>query len=206
MTTIARVAVLDLRTVASHRKQAFIVFASFAVVAGLLADQPVRVVPALVLLVTSTVAVYPFIIGEKAGLETLYALLPVPRRTVLLGHYAWAMASFVATVVVGTAITLVFAAFEGVALSGHALYTMITLAWGLFAVNISIQLPVLIRWGYTRVGLWSTTAPLALVMSLLFKSQVGVASLDHWLPVFWPGGVTVVAASTAVATALDRRR
>lgn len=41
MTTIARMAVLDLRTVASHRKQSLIVFAAFAVVAGLLAAQPI---------------------------------------------------------------------------------------------------------------------------------------------------------------------
>jgi hypothetical protein len=83
---------------------------------------------------------------------------------------------------------------------------MITLAWGLFAVNISIQLPILIRWGYTRVGLWSTTAPLALVMSLVIKSHMGVASLESWLPVIWPGGVAVVSASIGLATALDERR
>lgn len=206
MIAVARMAVLDLRTVVSQRKQALVVFASFAVVAGILAHEPVRLVPALVLLVTSTVAVYPFIVGEKEHLETLYAVLPVPRRTVLLGHYAWAMVSFVGTVVLGTALTVILAAVEGKPLSGHTLVTMITLAWGLFAVNISIQLPVLIRWGYTRVGLWSTTAPLALVMSLVLKSHMGVASLENWLPAIWPAGVAVVSASIGLATALDERR
>jgi hypothetical protein len=203
MTAVARMAVLDMRTVAPYRNQGLAVL---AVVTVILANQPARLVPAVTLLVTSTVATYPLAVADKAGLETLYAVLPVPRRSVLLGHYAWALASFATTVVLGTALTLLFAAFQHSTPSGHTLLTMITLAWVLFAVNISIQLPVLIRWGYTRMGVWTTTVPLALIMGVVIKFHLDVAALERLLPAAWPAGVALISVSAELATVLDRRR
>ena len=73
------------------------------------------------LLVTSQVAAYPFLVADKAGLETLYAVLPVPRRAVLHGHYAWALACFAATAAVGTAMALLLARARSVPFGGREL-------------------------------------------------------------------------------------
>ena len=162
MTAIARMAVLDLRTVAPYRNQGLA-----GVRPGGPGDSPTIpsvLVPALVLLLTPQIAAYPFVVADKAGLETLYAVLPLPRRSVLYGHYAWAMASFLATVTAGTALALLLARAQAVPFGGRTLVTLLTLSWALFAVNVAIQFPLLIRFGYTRISVLGTTLPLALVM------------------------------------------
>jgi hypothetical protein len=200
MTAIARMAVLDLRTVTPYRRQ---VLAVFAVVLVLLANRPSALVPALVLLVTSTVAAYPFQVADKSGLETLYAVLPLPRRSVLWGHYAWALASFLATVVVGTIEAVISARVQAQGLDQR---TILAVAWGLFAVNVAIQFPLLIRFGYTRIGVWGTTLPLTLIVVAVVRWHVALTSLRPWLPLVWPVGAAALVASAVVAVAVDRQR
>lgn len=196
MSAVARMAVLHLRTVAPYRTQGLLVFALMALV---LARSPDHVVPALAVLLAPLIAVHPFVVADKAGLETLYAVLPVPRRAVLFGHYAWALASFVATVAAGTALAVPLARAEGAPLGGRTLVTMLTLAWALFAVNIAIQLPLLIRFGYARVSVLGTTMPLALVMLAVYRLHLTVASLRDWLPLVWAAGAAAVVTSALLA-------
>jgi hypothetical protein len=126
MTAVARIAVLHLRTVAPYRTQGLLVFGLLMLI---LARNPDHVVPALVVLLAPLIAVQPFVVADKADLGTLYAVLPVPRRTVLLGHYAWALESFLATALAGTAASALLAWAEGLPFGGRDPMTMVTLSW-----------------------------------------------------------------------------
>lgn len=196
MSAVARMAVLHLRTVAPYRTHGLLVFGLMALV---LARSPVGLVPALALLLAPLIAVHPFVIADKAGLETLYAVLPLPRRTVILGHYAWALASYIATVTAGTALAVLLARAEGVQLGGHTLVTLLTLSWTLFAVNIAIQFPLLIRFGYARTSVLGTTMPLALVMLAVYRLHLTIASIQAWLPLVWLAGAAAIVTSAALA-------
>jgi hypothetical protein len=163
-------------------------------------------VPALVLLVTSQIAAYPFNVADKADLETLYAVLPVPRRSVLYGHYAWATACFLATATVGTTLAFLLARIQAVPFGAHTVATLLTLAWLLFAVNVAIQFPLLIGFGYTRISILGTTLPLALIMLAIYKLHVTISSIQIWLPVLWIAGVAAILTSAIGAVAVDRWR
>jgi ABC-2 family transporter protein len=201
--TVARVAVLDLRTVWPYR---FYCLAMFGLGALVFANKPLWFVPGLVLLFTSQVAPYPFNVSDKAGLETLYAVLPLTRRSVLYGHYAWATACFLATAAVGTPLALLLARIQAVPFSGRGLVTMLALSWALFAVNTAFQFPLLIRFGYTRASVLGTIVPSAAVVGVVYKLHLNVASLQNWLALLWVSGAAVILASVAVATAADRWR
>ncbi|MEW2622999.1 ABC-2 transporter permease [Streptomyces sp. NPDC048106] len=203
MTAVARVAVLHLRTVAPYRTQGLLVFGLLVLV---LARSPDHVVPALAVLLAPLIAVHPFVVAEKAGLETLYAVLPLPRRTVLFGHYAWALASFVATVTAATASAVLLAWAEGVQFGGRTLVTMLTLAWALFAVSISIQFPLLIRFGYARVSVLGTTMPLALVMLAVYRLHLTLTSIEAWAPLVWVAGAAAIVTSAVLAAHVPRPR
>jgi hypothetical protein len=189
-------AVLHLRTVAPYRAQGLLVFGLMVLV---LARNPDHVVPALAVLLAPLIAVHPFVVADKAGLETLYAVLPLPRRTVLLGHYAWALASFVATVTAGTALAVILAHAEGVHAGGRTMVTMLTLAWALFAVNVAIQFPLLIRFGYARISVLGTTMPLALVMLAVYRLHLTITSIQAWLPLVWVAGAAALVTSAVLA-------
>jgi ABC-2 family transporter len=204
---VARVAVLDLRTVSPYRYQGLIVFG--VCVAVLSYNRPVVIVPALVLLLTTQVAAYPFVIADKAGLQTLYAVLPLSRRAVVCGHYAWAAVTFLATVVAGTAMAFLLAWVKSVPFGGHTLLTVLTLSWAMFVVNVAIQFPLFIRFGYSRISVLCTFLPLALVMmavTRLHRTILTFAQLQGWIPLVWAAGAAALGASISVATMADRRR
>lgn len=206
MTVIARMAVLDLRTIAPYRIQGLVMFGLVAVI---LASDPVRLLPALELFVTSQIAAYPFMVADKAGLETLYAVLPLPRRSVLYGHYAWAMATFLATATAGTALTLLLARVQAVPFGGRDFVTMLTLSWALFVINVAIQFPLFTRFGYSRISVLATMLPLAFVLVAVVRLHltfVTTSSIQIWLPLLWIAGVAAIVASMAVAITADRRR
>ncbi|HSZ43816.1 MAG TPA: ABC-2 transporter permease [Streptosporangiaceae bacterium] len=203
MTAVARMAMLNLRTVAPYRYQGFLVFALGVL---LFAGKPTVLVPALVFFFTSQFASYPFNVADKAGLDTLYAVLPLPRRSMLYGHYAWAIALFVATASVSTVLAVLLARAQTVPFSGRTVMTVLALSWALFAVNVAIQLPLLIRFGYTRVSVLGTALPLAVVLGTVYKLHLTVPSTQVWLPVLWIAGAVALMASAAIATTADRRR
>ena len=54
---------------------------------------------------------------------------------------------------------------------------MLTLSWAIFAVNIAIQFPLFIRFGYSRVSLLATFLPLAVVMVALTRLHLSIVTL-----------------------------
>ncbi|GAA3291817.1 ABC-2 transporter permease [Dactylosporangium vinaceum] len=202
MNAVGRMVLLDVRTVSPYHRQGLFMFALYLV---LFATRPAVLVPALVLVLTPMVAAYPFNVGDKAALSTLYAVLPVPRRAVVVGHYAWALSTFVVTAGLGTAAAVIIARFEHVAFGPHLLFLVLTAAWGFFAVTVSLQFPLFIRYGYTRLSLLGTTLPMALVVGSALKFHLDLDALLDWLPMVWPAGAALIAASIAVTLLLDRR-
>ncbi|GAA5187410.1 hypothetical protein GCM10023322_35720 [Rugosimonospora acidiphila] len=209
MTAIARTVVLDLRTAVAYRSQALLLF---VVVALIEFKNPILLVPALALLAIPAIAAFPLQAADKAGLETLYAVLPVPRRSVLYGHYAWALATYLALAAAGAMFTLAFARAQADAFDGRTLLVVLTLSWAVFVVNVAIQFPLFIRFGHSRIGGLGTVLPVALIMAVIIKLHlttrlhVTVASVQAWLPLVWVAGAVAIVASVAVAIAADTRR
>jgi hypothetical protein len=199
-------AVLNLRTVAPYRAQGLLLFG--VVVLIFAKKSPVALVPALVLLVTSQIVAYPFLVADKADLETLYAVLPLPRRSVLYGHYTWAMACFLATATVGTTLALLLARAQAMPFSGRTLATVLTLSWAIFAITVAIQFPLLIRFGYSRVSVLATTLPQVLVILAVLQLHLHltITPVQLWLPLVWAAGLAAIVTSAAVAITADQRR
>jgi hypothetical protein len=196
MTAVGRVTMLHLRTVAPYRTQGLLFY---GLLVAILARNPVGLVPVLALMLTPVIAAYPFVIADKAGLETLYAVLPLSRRAVVLGHYTWALASFVGTVVAGAVPAVILMRTEDGHLDGRTLMTLLTVSWALFALNISVQLPLLMRFGYARSSALGTNIPVALIMLAVYRLHLTIASVQVWLPLLWAGGAAVLVASATLA-------
>lgn len=193
---VARATVLHLRTVAPYRTQGLLVF---CLLIAVLARNPDHVVPALAVLLAPLIAVQPFVVADRAGLETLYAVLPVPRRTVVLGNYAWAVASYLVTAAAGAGAAVVLARVEGLPFAGHDLATVLALSWALFALTVAVQFPLLIRFGYARISILGTSLPLALVMVAVVRLHLSLDTLTTWQAVLWAGAPLTLAASAALA-------
>jgi hypothetical protein len=196
MTAVARMALLDLRTVAPYRWQGLLLLGIYA---ALFVPRPTVFIPALVMLAAVAVAAYPFNVADKSGLTNLYAVLPVSRRAVVAGHYAWAGATFLATAATGTALAVLFAHVQGRPFTAQTVATELTLSWTIFAIVVAIQFPLFIRYSYTRTSALATGLPLAAIVGTAYRLHVDIHSIQAWLPLVAAGGVAAVAASIAVA-------
>jgi hypothetical protein len=198
-----RVALLDLRTIAPYRRQ--VVLTPLLVVA-IMYNRPEVVVPGLMVLCASPTAGYPFMISDRADLETLYAVLPLTRRSLLLGHYVWALAIFAVTAVLGTSAALLLAGQDHLALTGHTAVTVLALSWAAFALSISIQFPLFVRFGFSRAGLLGTTLPISVIALVVSRLHLHLTAGAMEWALLAIGGAALLTASVAVASATDPRR
>jgi hypothetical protein len=205
VTALARVIVLTLRTIAPYRLQ--LLGLPLLMMAAFFA-KPEVIVPAVALLSASPAAWYPFMISDRARLDTLYAVLPLTRHSLLAGRYVWALATFVATVGVAIPVSLLLAWAENVSFGGYALSDVVAVSWALYALNISIMFALFVRFGYMRVGAIGTTVPvilLAFVALAAGRAHV-IKPGPVWLILPAAGGVVLFCASAIVAMSLDPRR
>lgn len=202
MKPIVRVTLLDLRTITPYGRQALVIA---VLVMAITADRPQVVLPALILLAASVTAGYPFQISEKADLETLYAVLPLTRRSLLLGHYLSALATFAVYAILGSLEAVICAHLRHVSFSGHEFAAALAVSWALFALNIAVKFPLFIRFGYSQVGMLGTTIPIALVAVIASRAHLSVPSAV-WLDLLAAGGLVLLGGSIAVTVAVDPRR
>jgi hypothetical protein len=203
VTALARASVLDLRTIAPYRLQ---LLGLPLLIMAVFYSKSEGMLPALALLYAPQAAGYPFMVSDRAHLDTLYAVLPLTRRSLLLGRYAWALATFVATAGVGIPVFLLLARLEHVSLGGYAFSAIVSVSWALFALSISIQFPLFVRFGYTRAGMLGTTLPIILVALAALREHLDIKLAPVWLVLLAVGGVVLVCASATIAMTLDPRR
>lgn len=196
MTAIGRMAMLDLRTIAPYRWPGL---AMFALVILIDIRSPASGLPALMLLAIVAVTPHPFSVADKAGLDILYGVLPLSRRAVVYGRYAWALASFLATAAIGIALEFGLATVQSLPFDASALFTVLTLCWAMFTINVAIQFPLLIRFGYSQMGVLATAMPLALIGVAIARLHLTVPDSQIWRPALWVLGAVAFVASAVMS-------
>jgi len=116
------------------------------------------------------IASYPFAVGEN-GLDRLFASLSLPRRTVVMGRYIFA-------ILLALAVSLVYL---GV---GHILFSidqmpsltpLLIVVAGTFVIStflIAINLPVLFKVGFKKAKFFSSMLPIFMVLALAVASNL----------------------------------
>jgi hypothetical protein len=206
MKDIARVVALDWRTIVPYRRGILLIA---ILVMAVTASSPDGIVPAVVLLAGSVTASFQFMIADKEDLDTLYASLPVTRRSLVYGHYALALVTFVVYAGAGTLEAVISARVQDVPFGGGKLGAVLAGSWLLFVLNVAIKLPLFVRFGYSQIGMLGTTVPVAVIAVFVSKTHMTMpteSTLKSWLIIGALVSVVVFVLSAVVATALDPRR
>lgn len=210
MSAVARVAQLDLRTVRPYRTQMLIMLV-MAPLLGALWRQP-TVVPVILVVMGSIVAAYPFAIGEKNDLDTLHGVLPVRRRSVVVGRYWFAVVLAALAGAAGSVVGLGLAALVGEPYGWPEAGYLMVAAFAVFAVLVAFQFPVYFALGYTRARLMSFLPIFGMSgVTLLAMDTLPSRSLTLPSPMLLVTGALAVSAgllagSAALAVRLDARR
>lgn len=120
--------------------------------------------------VTSLMLSAPFLGDERDRLDTLYGVLPISRRAIVLGRVLSILVYGVAAMIVATIVTLSTVIARGTAVSPEVLITAYAAAFALIGLSLGVQLPVLFRIGYSR-GRLMVYAPVMLIAGGAWLAQ-----------------------------------
>jgi len=109
---------------------------------------------------------YPFALGEKSGIDTLYTTLSLSRKTVVSGRYLFALILNLYVVLLSYLLaavgTVAIRASDFKEVAVEMLFTSLVLA-AIFIVVQSMQLPVYFKLGYSKAKFFSMI-PFVLMM------------------------------------------
>lgn len=163
------------------------------------------------------IVAYPFAVEDKNDLGTLHAVLPVRRGTLVLARYATALLGYLAATAVATVLALVWASQASTPVVAAELWLVAGASFALFALLVSLQVPVYYALGYAR-GRIVGYVPIMLVSAGVGASGVigseTMETVDRWLTgasgsvaaLAFVAGVLLLAVSAVVSWRLDRRR
>jgi hypothetical protein len=121
-------------------------------------------------LVSSLMVSTPFLADERGHLDTLYGVLPISRRTVVIGRALSVLAYFVVAAVLATVVTVAVVTVRGEELPIEVLLAAHAGAFAFVGLSMALQLPVLFRVGYER-GRTMAYAPAFVIAGLAWLLQ-----------------------------------
>jgi hypothetical protein len=93
---------------------------------------------------------YPFMVGEKNGIDSLYFTLSIPSVTIVLGRYLFALSMQVLAAFTGSAISLVIAVATKNPLIWSELGAALLGIFAVMSVIQAIQLPIYFKYSYAK--------------------------------------------------------
>lgn len=142
---------------------------AFIVVVGIVLPVPGMAIAASAF-VTSLMLSGPFLGDERDHLDTLYGILPISRRVVVVGRTLSILIYGVVAMFVATVTTLSVAAVRGTSVAPEFLGIGYAAAFAIIGISVGVQLPVLFRIGYSR-GRLMVYAPTLLIAGAAWLAQ-----------------------------------
>lgn len=128
-------------------------------------------------LVTSLMVSAPFLGDERGRLDTLYGVLPITRRTIVIGRVLSILVYFLIAAVVATVVTLIVALVRGQSVPIEFMLIAHAAALAFVGIALALQVPVFFRVGYSR-GRFMAYAPAFLTVAAIWLLQATGAGVD----------------------------
>ncbi len=93
---------------------------------------------------------YPFAISEKNRLDTLYSTLSINRKTVVRGHYSFALMAEAVFIVLAILFSWIMSLFIGTKFDIVETLFPISLLSGVFSLIVAIQFPIYFKYDYSK--------------------------------------------------------
>lgn len=218
MPTVTRFIGLDLRSLRPYAKYMILPVIIILVAAVLPARSAYAMIPAAAALALVLGPQYLFGNDERGRLDTLYAVLGIPRRQVVTGRYATILLLLVAFTAVALVVAPVTAVIVGADFDWQVAMALAAGSAGVVGVLLAGQLPVHFAVGATRarpVGLVVPAAAILIGVAIGWAFPDAGSALLPWLQGIGTGWFVAAAVlvvgvvgvvSHAIATRLYTRR
>lgn len=144
---------------------------------GYFTDNPVMVM-GMLMMYGMMFASYPFAVGDKNGIDTLYCTLPLGRAQVVAGRYLFALSLVAVSGLIAFLSNFLASAVLGRELVPASSALTLLVVFGVYTLLLFIQLPIYFRLGYAKakflayVPLMGFAAASALAARLFFEKTM----------------------------------
>lgn len=103
------------------------------------------------LIMYSTIyASYPFAVGDKNGIDTLYATLPLTKSNIVAGRYIFALTLNILTGVIALAVSAILMTALGKGFDIRETSVTVLICFVIFSILEAAQLPIYFKLGYAK--------------------------------------------------------
>jgi len=184
MSKIASFVHLDFYTLKPYKKSIILL-----IVIGLILGLTLKslsVLPAIFMMWLVMYMSYPFSIAEKNGMDTLYATLPLRRRDIVIGRFAFVLLMEFITIAFVLLLSLLLSNLFPLPMEqsmGEALFSLCVLS-AVFSLLVAIQYPLYFKLGYTKAKLFTYIPFLLILMLIGFWSAEEFSIAVNWIAVW----------------------
>lgn len=147
-------------------------------------------------------ASYPFAVGEKNGIDTLYATLPLKKGNIVAGRYIFAIFLNISTGAIAFAVSAILMPVLKKGFNWKEILITVLICLFIFSVLEAIQLPIYFKLGYAKAK-FLAYLPLAVFPAAVIAISVVAGkenSLEFLNNVFlWAEGNVLFTVTIAVA-------
>jgi hypothetical protein len=141
---------------------------------------PFAVLPANAMML-STFSVNPFAIEEKSDLNHLYLTLPIKRRDIVFGRYAFSFVMFICGMLISSVamlitqpISLTVIIMPNLMIGFSQYFTLLSATCLLYAVFNLTSFPFLFKLGYAKGKIWGFYLPVLFIMILVIAIMLTI--------------------------------
>ena len=164
-------------------------------------------------IVMSLLASNPFAADERGRLDTLYATLPISRRSIVISRYLALVVLYVAVALIATIAVIVVTVSQGKPVDFVLLGAVNVASLLVFAVALAVQLPFFFSVGFTRARLMTFIPVVVVVGGAAIASQTGilkhadvVSEIAHHLDTLWVAAPIVAGVALAASIVISSTR
>lgn len=132
---------------------------------------------AIVCAFTTNYVSYPFAVGDQNGIDALYVMLGIERRTVVIGRYIWALIMNIAGIAFAVVLSLIFSLVFGIPIDLKEMLMVVVALLMLFTLTQAAQLSLFFKTGYLKSKSFAYV-PMMLMMALI----IGISTLGGYIP------------------------
>jgi ABC-type transport system involved in multi-copper enzyme maturation permease subunit len=164
-------------------------------------------------IVMSLLASNPFSADERGHLDTLYATLPISRRSIVVARYLALVLLYVAVALLATVAVIVVTISQGKIVDFVSLGAVNGASLLVFTIALAVQLPFFFSVGFTRARLMTFIPVVVVVGGAAIASQTGmlehtdvVSEIGRHLDILWVSTPIVAAIALAASIAISSAR
>ncbi len=163
MADIWKLVKLDARMLKPYSLYIFLFLPFFFVIAWAMKSAMIFSFFTMYLMITT--ANQPFTVADKYGLDILFGTLPVTRRDMVKGRYAFPLAIWLGMVTINLLLSFALAALLGEPLRFWDVVSLQVITLCIMLLLVSIQYPIFYRLGFAK-GKLAATVPIFIVLFL----------------------------------------